>query len=303
MPDLPYLPNRGVGRFLRSRVGTTLALWVLLIAMFLAIWTVLPHGESPTAQDPAEPVGSFWTQTLWSLVPLLAIGSLFLLFLVRARGSMTTQMEGFKAQSDGDFVQAEAIFERLAKAYRWFKPMRQFANYHRAVARMHRGNLGGALDLLTDVDRTAPSTHVRVGVACHLALTYALRGDLDSARRWRAEGEDRLKRLPQPHLSAALTFVDAIVEAREGHPDAAIRQLDERWSELESGMSARALRPLRVLRAFALRQTANVREAGVVEAALKTIGPVGAGDLAMLAAEWPDMRAFLESNVKALPPP
>jgi ATP/maltotriose-dependent transcriptional regulator MalT len=268
-------------------------LWALLVLGFVAFWLGQPSAGS--SSDPADGA-SFWRDTLMQCLPLVLLG-LALLFCLRfVAWHPAAQLAALKAQADGDFAEAEDAFARLAKRFRRFKALREFADVNRALARIHRGNLGGALDLLIDVDRRGKGApeYIRASAACWLALAYALRGDPDAARSWRVEGDARLKRVLLPQLAATLTFVDAIVAAREGRYVEAVNGLDERWPQLEASLTARSMRPLRALHAFAAAQPTTVREAGAVSAALKAIGVVDAGELTLLTAEWPEMRAFLQ---------
>ena len=60
-------------------------------------------------------------------------------------------------------------------------------------------------------------------------------------------------------------------------------------------MSAKDLRPIRVLRAFAIA-AGGVREAGSASAIIAGMRPTYPHELAFLGAAWPEMAAFLASH-------
>jgi ATP-dependent Zn protease len=73
-----------------SKGWKTLAAWVLLIVMFLAIWQVLTPGEGGaprTGTHGASHDDAFWSSTLVTLLPMLFIGIMFFLFMRRLGGS------------------------------------------------------------------------------------------------------------------------------------------------------------------------------------------------------------------------
>jgi ATP-dependent Zn protease len=65
----------------------TLAVWILLIVMFLAIWQVLQPGthggEAESGGGGAEAATPFWANTVVTLLPMLFIGIMFFLFMRR----------------------------------------------------------------------------------------------------------------------------------------------------------------------------------------------------------------------------
>jgi hypothetical protein len=204
-----------------------------------------------------------------------------------------------RALGEGDYAKAVAEYEAITRRYRWPSLLRSLGNFNLAVAQMHRGDLAGALERLADVERRAPLAiaGLRANFACQLALGYALRGELEAARRWRAESEARRKSAgDQAGLAGLQAFVDAVIDTREGRWEAFLRWIDERWRELDGTLTARSTRPLRVLRAFAIARAGGVRDAGVVDAALGAIQPVRRGEFEMLGVQWPEMHSFLETH-------
>jgi hypothetical protein len=72
-------------------------------------------------------------------------------------------------------------------------------------------------------------------------------------------------------------------------------RLDERWHEYEALLTGDIVRHLRVVRAFA-RAAAGPREAGTAAMDLASARPAYPGEYALLAAEWPEMAAFLAAH-------
>jgi hypothetical protein len=301
--SVPVLPKTGVRRlFPLSPVARAVALWVLLVAFFLAIWQFFTPASSGSAPPPTPAVSSdFWTETVGRLVPMLAFVGLFAGFLfwnarrVRAYNAATASAQ--TALGEGDYATAAAGYRQLAKRYAYPRSLATMANFNLAIAQMHAGELDAAIDGFVRVE---PRARVIRGmgplVAYQLALAYALRGDFEAAHRWREESEQRGKGIPnQALLTGLFAFIDAVLDVREGRCDALLQWLGERWHQLDGNLTARTTRPLRVLRAFALARSEGVRGAAAVDEALSLLRPVRPGEFALLGAKWPEMHVFLKT--------
>jgi hypothetical protein len=73
-----------------------------------------------------------------------------------------------------------------------------------------------------------------------------------AAEQWMTKTEQRSHLMSQASLAAMKLFVRAIVDCRAGRADDAVLYLDERWAEHEAMLSGDTLRPLRIVRAFAI---------------------------------------------------
>lgn len=91
------------------------------------------------------------------------------------------------------------------------------------------------------------------------------------------------------------TFSRAALHCRAGRFDDAVRLLDERWASCEGALTGGTLRPLRVLRGFAIASS-NPRNAGLAEVALATSRPSFPGEYDFLGVEWPELAAFLAAH-------
>jgi hypothetical protein len=298
----PVLPKTGVRRlFAASPLTRVVGLWVLLIVLFLAIRLVLSNG-SPHASTPApEPAdsGDFWTDSLVRLVPMVAVMGVLVGFIFwnvrRVRTYNVATASAQIALGEGDYAKAAAEYQQLARRYAFPRSLARMAKFNLAIAQMHAGELDVAIVGFVGVEAHARAVPgLAPLVADQLALAYALRGDFDAAHRWRAESENRGKGMGnQAMFAGLLAFADAILDVREGRCEALLRWLGERWHQLDGNVTARTMRPLRVLRAFALARSDGVRGAMAVDEALSPLRPARPGEFALLGAKWPEMQVFL----------
>jgi hypothetical protein len=301
--DKTFLPAKG--GFLRHPLGRLIALWALLIVMFLVIWQVLQSPQPgsthamPTPAPAGEPIDMF--SKVSPVVAIAFFGALFFFSMARTRRFNAANALGLQALAEADYARGADVFGELARKYRWPGQLPGIATFNLGIVRLHQGQFGEALDCFTRVERRRSWSlaGIRASLACQAALAYALRGDIESARRWRAAAEERKSSTPNQALIAGLiAYVDAVVDVREGRYESFLRWLDERWRQLEGGLTARTTRPLRVLRAFATAHApgAGPRDAGGVDMLVNALKPATPGEFAMLGAEWPEMAAFLSAS-------
>jgi hypothetical protein len=301
MSDRPFLPARGARRYFSGPAVRALVLWVVLIAMFLAVWQVLRPAEvaDPSAYTPPpegqEPAGSTALRLL-PIVFFLVLLVFFSLLALFSRGFNPRNAEGQRALAEGDFERAAAEFEALTKRFRW-GPAATVAKFNLALARLSQGRLQEAIDGFSKLEGAATKA-VQLGpaLACQATIACALRGQLDAARTWLCEAERRVKGSPhEATLAGLIAYGRAVIELREGRHVEVQRWLEERWRELERTLTGATLRPLVVLRAFAVAGAGGEREAGTVAQIKKSLEPIRAGEFAMLEAEWPEMQRFLHT--------
>lgn len=126
------------------------------------------------------------------------------------------------------------------------------------------------------------------------ALCSALLGELEPARHALAEAEMRSLRA-HPSYAAMKAFVEAVIACREGRAAEAARALADHWAEYENLTTGDVLRPLRVVRAFAMAAE-GARSAGPVETQVAMVRPGYPTEYEFLAVGWPEMAAFLASH-------
>lgn len=134
-------------------------------------------------------------------------------------------------------------------------------------------------------------------VAGRLAMAEALCGRLDQAQSWRARAHAATS--AAQHGMHLLT--DVIVEAKQGNDETVVSLVSEGWERAENLHSARKLRQVRLLEAFALERLTAVEYRGVsretdsiraVEAA-RTATP---GQFVMLTRPWESLALFAERH-------
>jgi hypothetical protein len=162
---------------------------------------------------------------------------------------------------------------------------------------MRQAELRAARDLLMANDRKlTDNLQLSPVSAVDIALLSALLGDVDIAKEWLTTVDKRLRgQSPDTTFEPMQALTRAIILCRDGAPADAVKMLDERWAEREAAAKGEIMRPLRVVRAFAIAATTQ-RNAGMAEAALQLSKPAYPEEYTFLGAEWPEMRAFLAAN-------
>jgi hypothetical protein len=296
MNDRPILPAGRARSFFRGSVGSVVGLWLLLIVMFVGIyWVMQPSGDVP---PPAHESGAHtWSEPL--LAPFITIGVgvvLFVFFVAATRRFNAANNVGLQALAEGDFTRAQSEFGALAKRFRWLGALGAVARFNLAVARLFGGNLDDAIERFGAIEKRSSMAmmNLRPSIACHLAVAYALRGQIDVARTWLSEAEKRTEKSPQRSmLSALVAFAQAIIELREGRDQEVLRWLEPRWRGLEGALTGGTMRSFTALRAFATARAGGERAMGAAERILHGLDPIRSGEFAMLEAGWPEMQGFL----------
>ena len=192
----------------------------------------------------------------------------------------------------GQLVEAVGVF------WQWAEQARTAAVAARAridlgMALVQQGDHARAITILEAADKNyrdeIASQKWTPRTAVWIAIAQALHGETAAARSWlaadkRGAADDELA-----------IFVEAMVRCRTGECAAAATLLDERWIELEAGLTGRQLRAVRIVRAFA-HAAAGPRATGTSAAILLGIRRSYPGEFAFLGAKWPEMAAFLATH-------
>lgn len=176
---------------------------------------------------------------------------------------------------------------------RWSVSARCTARHNLGLTRARQGEVRGAIELFAYNVRHSLRGALRVQSAVELTICLALVGELDLATAWLIESERRVAK-QSPGLKAAAAYARALVDCRCGRSADATRALESNWADLEGHFPLSFLRPIRVVRAFAETQETGPRGAGVVARLLADARPRFLAEYDWLAAEWPEMRVFLE---------
>ncbi|HEY2748065.1 MAG TPA: hypothetical protein VGL86_25755 [Polyangia bacterium] len=303
--NAPYLPAAEPSDnapATKKSARKTLALWILLIIMFVAIYQFLsppaPHHHVHHAPPPPDDA---WHGALVSFLPALAVIGLFIWFLRRQfRGGtkLNARLEpGHLALADGDLGRAADVFAAVAREYRKQTTYAAVAKLSLSTALMRAGELPKAIEAAIEVER-APGllfgSEVRTSAAVQLGLIYTLRGQLDAATRWCDDARKRLERSSnRTHTGALLRVAEIAVLARANQREDAARAFDRDSRRLEEALSVTSLRKAWLLRAF-VASADGAR--GSVEPWLGLAHSGRKGELAWLGGEWPELRAFIDAH-------
>jgi hypothetical protein len=298
----PYLPQQQVDQHQPARsAGKTVILWLLLILMFVAIYQVFssappPRGETP----PSGGVSAGWIIGGGALSVVIAVFA-YLSWVSRSvRRYNDESAEALRLLSRSDLGAALKQFEALAARWKRPRSIRAVARHNVAWALLRSGELARAIDAYSEIERTgvvAGIGGVWHNVACHLAIAHALSGDLDTAQQWLDEA---VKRIGQGgdtrHLRGVAALGRAIIECRRGGGAGVARELERDWAEFESALTGEILRPLRLVRAFAVAHDGGLRGQGTVEMLVVPLRGGPPGELAFLGQSWPEMKGFLTAH-------
>jgi len=192
-----------------------------------------------------------------------------------------------------DPADAERTFAEIERRFRWPRYLRRISAYNRAIALLKQGQLDEAVGVLVEVEQHGGVIGLDAAIAANLAYLHALCGRIELAEAWQAEVSRRAG--PQPGLPHVLT--DIAIELRKGHAAELRNRLDDQWRAIEAALTGARLRPVRVLRAFAIAQSSDIRDAGAVEPALAALRPARYAEFAYLGKQWPELDQFLRANL------
>jgi hypothetical protein len=297
MASEPFLPNAKTSSRWKRWPTRTFLLWAVLILSFVSIYqlSLAPtQAHLPAASEPSE-MGSVWRSWLLML-PTVAIvcGAIWWIWRTLKRKSLEFE-KGRELLSRGELDQAEAVFERLARSDRSLVDARLSLGW----TKLRRGDLQRAADVFAEVDRSGSivAMLLRPMTAGYLALTHALLDNLDAAGQWLAEADKRTSKAHARTTAVALTtFARSVVECRQGKFIDVAQQLDDQWGTLENTLTGEVLRPLRVVRAFAVAQTEGARSSGAAAQLLSELGRRRLSEFDYLATAWPELDGFLRAH-------
>ncbi|MGH1343249.1 MAG: hypothetical protein ACRBN8_16945 [Nannocystales bacterium] len=211
--------------------------------------------------------------------------------------------DGLAMLMAGELVPAAEAFELLCEESRASPSLHSLTVCNRAAVFLEAGEPERAAGLLSAAlhagwigTQGALSAYYPL-VAGRLAMAEALSGRLDQAQAWRARAHAGTS--AAKHGMHLLT--DVVVEARAGNDETVVSLVAEGWDRAENLHSARQLRQVRLLEAFALERLAAVEYRGVsretdairaVEAA-RTSTP---GQFVGLTRPWDALAGFAERH-------
>jgi hypothetical protein len=189
--------------------------------------------------------------------------------------------DGQSAISEGDLERAAEIFASLMRLPGGARIGRE----RLAWTRMRQARLGDAIELLL-------AARPELLPAIELARLYALRGDLDGAARWTAEGRRLLARarvVDRATAEARLVLVEVLTLARAGRLDEAWGTLSDKWSAFETSQGGWHVEACLVRGFLAWKAGASVET-------WLGLGDSERAHARWMAAEWPELREFLDAH-------
>jgi hypothetical protein len=286
-PPLP--PRPFARRLLDSSASRVVALWVVLLVMFLGLWQFFQAGVTggSAAQEIGREAASPWRNFAIANAPFYLLLAFFGLMVWRIRRFNAENKRGAELMAAGSVAPAAEVFRRLSRARLAPKGI---ARLNLGMALLRLGDLAGSLEAFAGAERSRLRLY-RPLSASFLALAHAMRGDLDAADAWVAES---VRRAASPscvtriHLAA-----EAIVRLRRGGAADAVRLLDERWGEIERSTTADLVRAFRIVRALAAATAGSPAQVPDLLAGARPFRP---GEYAWMGAGWPEMARYLAAN-------
>jgi hypothetical protein len=231
----------------------------------------------------------------WTLLALVACAVVALLLVIRIwKRFQAANLEALRALGSGGLRRAEDLYR--AWLGRWPGSVDRMARHNLAWTRLKQADLDGAVALLVENDRLGVEGPIATKCAVDLAFCHALLGRHELATAWLAESDRRKPRGADPTHDAMRVFAAAVIDCRAGRAVEASAALEERWTEHEGVLSGESIRPMRVVRAFAVAQAGGPRGAGQAETLAALAKPAYPGEYDFLGVAWPEMQAFLAAH-------
>ncbi|MCE9574401.1 MAG: hypothetical protein K8W52_14735 [Deltaproteobacteria bacterium] len=195
----------------------------------------------------------------------------------------------------GNFALAEREAVALRRAFPRPRHVDRYAGYQLAQLVLRQGRLADAIEILSEIDRQGGVFGHDWSIAARLSLFHGLRGDLEPAERWFVEAQARAATFVPWRFNLALAEV--VIDLRRDKFDDVVTYFARHWPEMERTLTGEALRPLRLLRAFALASVNGARGAGAASMHLDALRPARVEEFACLATEWPALDAFIRTSL------
>lgn len=271
--------------------GKTIAIWTVLIAMFVAIYSMMKDGKDGSSTAPLIAL------VVMISVPVIMFVVLMTMNIRRGRRFVRDQHLALAALHQGELEKAKTMFAGWSES-----PLARVAALSRhnlAWTLMRQAEFSHAIEMARHALSRYPlelqAMTMFPTTMVDLALMHALAGDVAAAKQVMTELEQRKGLTNNSSFPAMQVFATAVIACRDGRVADAAHMLDENWARCESVMTGDVLRPLRAIRAFAIA-SADARDAGKAELQLVNARPAFAGEYDFLGKAWPEMQAFLVTH-------
>lgn len=218
-------------------------------------------------------------------------------------GLVRRNMDAVAVLMAGELEPAAEVLEGLCEESRVSPSLHSISVCNRATVYLEAGDPERAARLLSAALHAgwiAPNGALAASyptVVGRLAMAEALCGRLDEAQSWRARAHAATS--AAKHGMHLLT--DVVVEARLGNDETVVSLISEGWERAENLHSARHLRQIRLLEAFALERLTRVEYRGVSREtdsirALEAARASTPGQFLVLTRPWEALSDFAERH-------
>jgi len=292
LPDDPVPDQKVPGQ---SRATRTIVVWLVLLVMFIAIYSLFSTDGSPSP-TPAGYRGA------WIWIAAIAGFATPIVFIVWQLGGTKkfnqAQAAGLEALARGKPLAAAEHFAALARKTRTRPAHHAVASYNYGYALLRGGESAKAVGILLRVERT-PKLQIggiKTLTPIALARAFALGGDIAKANVWLETARSRPILDNAVYGRALLASIEALVRCREGKYAEAITVLDANWQIIEHYLSIDLIAEPWLLRAFAIMMQSTVRDAAAAEPWLRALRILSPEQSRWLTHHWPELGLFATTH-------
>jgi hypothetical protein len=295
MADEEWLPERPVAPPKEGSAMRTLVLWVVLIAMFIAIYTMFGNDDGVVTQ---EPVGY---RGYWIAIAAIAGFLIPIAFVIWQfsghRKFNEAQGAALEALAQDRPMAAAEMFAELARQNRTRLMFHAVASYNHGYALLRAGESARAVGILLRVDRT-PKIRADFKTLTQVALarSFALGGDLAKANAWLDAAKANPTFDNPIYGRAVIASVEALVRCREGAYDKALDVLEANWSLLEHYLAIDLMAEPWLVRAFSTTMLSTARDAAAAEPWLRALRIMSPEQSRWLTHHWPELLHFATTH-------
>jgi hypothetical protein len=278
--SMPYAPLPA-GKHLRPRSALFKYVWlVVACGLTLKYWL----WRTSTLLPPDFPPDLLFVPVLLAVAP--ALWELF-----RGQGFAAGHRQAEALLDAGDVSGAAALFDAQARRYRG--DVQHVATLlSLALVALRQQDLDRALSLYSSLDhhrlgRRRTLRAVEAALARQLGFVYALKGELPAAEAWVAEFTARSGR-----REAGALLVNAVIGCRRGWHTQVAATFEREWRAAEAAHTVDQLRPLQLVRAFALAKTDPAGSGAQVAQLLAGVKGAGPGRFDYFGTQWPEFREW-----------
>ena len=289
--DEQLLPRERHYRPRRLSQAASWRLSVVLVASLLAVYIVCQQ--------------YYFLGTETSLIAVVAVFAIelwvWVIWRARTMNPVWIEVNNTAALlNSGQVAEAARVLDDLCHRAQSWPEVHALAVHNRAVGYLRQGQTARALSLFGAAlnsgcfqNERHPLHQAYPLLLGHLALCYAIQGNLEAAEQWQMLAHEHLP----PEKSGMLLVTDVLIGVRRDRYAVMVKDAEAAWLGAEGYLLPASMRGLRLLCAFALAYL-NAGGAHTEQIRQYTEGakPCRPGEFDYLAAQWPEFRTFLINN-------